>query len=60
MDKISLVVLEKMDPHYSFGGLNSQQSISCKLQLVVFKEGTNLLQHAQIIYMHDNDNPFIK
>jgi hypothetical protein len=30
MDKVKLVVLGKMDPHYSFGGLSSQQSTSCK------------------------------
>jgi hypothetical protein len=30
MDKVRSVVLEKMDPYYSFGGLNSQQSTSCE------------------------------
>ncbi len=30
MDKVRSMVLGKMDLHYSFGGLNSQQSTSCK------------------------------
>jgi hypothetical protein len=30
MDKVRFVVPKKMDPHYSYGGLSSQQSISCE------------------------------
>jgi hypothetical protein len=30
MDKVRSVVPKKMDPRYSFGGLSSQQSISCE------------------------------
>jgi len=30
MDIVSSVVPENMDPCYSFGGLNSQQSTSCE------------------------------
>jgi hypothetical protein len=31
--------------------------LHANFQLVAFKEGTNLLQHMQVIYMHDNDGP---
>jgi hypothetical protein len=37
MDIVSSVVLEKMDPHHSFGGLNSQQSTSCEPSIGSFQ-----------------------
>jgi hypothetical protein len=37
IDKVSLMVLEKMDPCYSFGGLSSQQSTSCEPSIGSFQ-----------------------
>ncbi len=51
MDKISLVVLEKMDPRYSFGGLNSQQSTSCEPSIGSF-QGRNKSLATSANHLH--------
>jgi len=42
------------------GAWVNNKPLHVNLHLVVFQEGTNLLQHSQINYMHDNDDPFVK
>ncbi len=47
MDKMSLVVPKKMDPCYLFGGLSSQQSISCEPSISSFpRRNEYLATHA--------------
>jgi hypothetical protein len=60
--------MDKWNPWYSrrwiltshLGAWVHNNPIHANLQLVAYQEGTNFLQHPQIIFVHDNDGPSIR
>jgi len=58
----------KWDPWYlrrwilttHLGAWINNNRLHANLQLIVFQKGMNFLQHLWVIYMHDNEDPFIR